>query len=453
MDIRDKKVMVAGLARSGVSSAQLLCERGAKVSLYDMKTDLPTVRGALAGLPVSWHLGEDPQALALDSDLVVISPGIPVQSPWIEAAQKAGVGVIGELELGYLLSQGTMVAITGTNGKTTTTALTGEIFRNAGRLAYVVGNIGTPITGAAAISKPEDMMIVEVSSFQLETIERFRPVVSAVLNISEDHLNRHGTMDEYIRLKKRIFENQRSGDYVVLNWDDPITRAMAGDALCTPVYFSLTEQPPLGTWVQDGQICFGNMAEGTQRNICFTQDVAIPGSHNLQNALAAAAIAMVLDIPAPVIRQTLRSFAGVEHRIEFVREVGGVRYINDSKGTNTDASIKAVQAMTAPTVLIAGGYDKATDFTPFAQAIVSGTISHVVLIGDTAPQIQMALQKLGYESMHLAHTMEEAVLLSAQLAQEGGNVLLSPACASFGMFEDYEHRGRVFKEIVQGLSK
>ena len=450
MDMQGKKVLVAGLARSGIAAARLLCGRGAKVVLYDQKTDMPKVREALADLPLEWHLGEDPLALALACDLVVISPGIPSESAWIVQAREKGKTVIGELELGFDLALGTTVAITGTNGKTTTTSLVGEMFANAGKLTHIVGNIGNPITSVVEDTHAEDVLVVEVSSFQLETIETFRPAVSAVLNITEDHLNRHGTMEEYIRLKERIFENQRAGDCLVLNWDDPTVKAMAGRAQCDVLYFSTKEIPPAGAWVQDGQIFIGSKKDS--KALCRVDEVGIPGPHNLQNAACAAAIAMVSKIPPVVVRHTLRTFAGVEHRLEFVRELEGVRYVNDSKGTNVDSSVKAVETMNSPTVLIAGGYDKHTDFVPFAAAIVRGMIERVVLIGETADQIEAALKTCGYAATLRAHTMKEAVETARAACAEGSNVLLSPACASFDMYEDYEARGRDFKAIVMDLA-
>ncbi len=451
MDFQDKRVLIAGLARSGLAAARLLCGHGAKVLLYDQKMEMPAAQEAMNDLPVEWHLGDEPLALALSCDLTVLSPGIPVQSAWIVDAKARGKEIIGEMELGYLMSRGTLIAITGTNGKTTTTSLVGELFKNAGKLTHVVGNIGNPITSVADDTHPDDVIVVEVSSFQLETIESFRPTVSAVLNITEDHLNRHGTMQEYIRLKARIFENQRAGDFVVLNWDDATVRAMAKQAVCKAIFFSAKEIPPIGAWVEDGKIFYGSRGDDNVRALCDVTDVRIPGAHNLQNALCASAIAMALNVPPPVVRHTLRTFAGVEHRIETVRELSGVKYINDSKGTNVDSSVKAVEAMDRPTVLIAGGYDKHTDFSPFAAAIAAGKIQRVVLLGETADQIEAALLKCGYEAVLRAHTMKEAVESARAEAVEGGAVLLSPACASFDMYEDYEARGRDFKRIVAEL--
>jgi UDP-N-acetylmuramoylalanine--D-glutamate ligase len=326
----------------------------------------------------------------------------------------------------------------------------GEIFKNAGRRTFVVGNIGTPYSGAAGEMKPGDVTVCEISSFMMETSRDFHPAICAVLNISEDHLNRHGTMEKYISLKERIFEKCTGDDVVVLNWDDPITKEMASRVKCKVAWFSSRNPVPFGAFVQSGNIVYGTPQDN--KIVCAADEVYIPGEHNLKNALAATAMAMAAGIPAPVIRHTLRSFKGVEHRIEFVRELDGVRFINDSKGTNVDSSIQAVRAMNRPTVLILGGYDKHTDFTPLCQEIVKCPISRVVLIGDTAGQCEETLEKVGYHGwVHCGYDFKAAVEKAFELANPGGNVLLSPSCASFDMFKDYEERGRVFKDIVNKL--
>ena len=268
-------------------------------------------------------------------------------------------------------------------------------------------------------------------------------------NITEDHLNRHGTMEEYIRVKERIFENMGQGDYAVLNLDDPIVRGMAERIPCTPAFFSRRQEVETGAYLEGEEVVFS--LNGHKKRVLRADEIRIPGEHNLENALAATALAMLAGVPAPVVRHTLKTFPGVEHRIETVRTVEGVTYINDSKGTNVDASIRAVRAMKVPTVLLAGGYDKHTDFLPLAREILASKIHTVVVLGDTAEQIERALRAVGFESILHAKTFEEAVLLARSCAREGENVLLSPACASFDMFQDYEERGRVFKEIVSRL--
>lgn len=452
MNFEGKKVLVCGMARSGVSAAQCLYELGARVTISDSKAEekLAEALQPLEGMDIRRCLGDQAQPADLESyDLAVTSPGIPLQAPILRAVQAAGVPLIGELELGAQVSRAPLYAVTGTNGKTTTTTLIGEIFRNLGKTTYVVGNIGYPFTACALRCGEEDVAVAEVSSFQLETISTFHPHIAVMCNITEDHLNRHGTMEEYIRVKERIFENMGQGDYAVLNLDDPIVRGMAERIPCTPAFFSRRQEVETGAYLEGEEVVFS--LNGHKKRVLRADEIRIPGEHNLENALAATALAMLAGVPAPVVRHTLKTFPGVEHRIETVRTVEGVTYINDSKGTNVDASIRAVRAMKAPTVLLAGGYDKHTDFLPLAREILASKIHTVVVLGDTAEQIERALRAVGFESILHAKTFEEAVLLARSCAREGENVLLSPACASFDMFQDYEERGRVFKEIVSRL--
>lgn len=452
MNFEGKKVLVCGMARSGVSAAQCLYELGARVTISDSKAEekLAEALQPLEGMDIRRCLGDQAQPADLESyDLAVTSPGIPMQAPILRAVQAAGVPLIGELELGAQVSRAPLYAVTGTNGKTTTTTLIGEIFRNLGKTTYVVGNIGYPFTACALRCGEEDVAVAEVSSFQLETISTFHPHIAVMCNITEDHLNRHGTMEEYIRVKERIFENMGQGDYAVLNLDDPIVRGMAERIPCAPAFFSRRQEVETGAYLEGEEVVFS--LNGHKKRVLRADEIRIPGEHNLENALAATALTMLAGVPAPVVRHTLKTFPGVEHRIETVRTVEGVTYINDSKGTNVDASIRAVRAMKAPTVLLAGGYDKHTDFLPLAREILTSKIHTVVVLGDTAEQIERALRAVGFESILHAKTFEEAVLLARSCAREGENVLLSPACASFDMFQDYEERGRVFKEIVSRL--
>ena len=452
MNFEGKKVLVCGMARSGVSAAQCLYELGARVTISDSKVEekLAEALQPLEGMDIRRCLGDQAQPADLESyDLAVTSPGIPMQAPILRAVQAAGVPLIGELELGAQVSRAPLYAVTGTNGKTTTTTLIGEIFRNLGKTTYVVGNIGYPFTACALQCGEEDVAVAEVSSFQLETISTFHPHIAVMCNITEDHLNRHGTMEEYIRVKERIFENMGQGDYAVLNLDDPIVRGMAERIPCTPAFFSRRQEVETGAYLEGEEVVFS--LNGHKKRVLRADEIRIPGEHNLENALAATALAMLAGVPAPVVRHTLKTVPGVEHRIETVRTVEGVTYIHDSKGTNVDASIRAVRAMKVPTVLLAGGYDKHTDFLPLAREILASKIHTVVVLGDTAEQIERALRAVGFESILHAKTFEEAVLLARSCAKEGENVLLSPACASFDMFQDYEERGRVFKEIVSRL--
>lgn len=449
MELKNKHILVAGMARSGVAAAALLESLGARVAIYDRKTEeeLKEALLPLAGKKIERCLGQEPKAS--DYELIVTSPGIPLTAPLLKEALEAGVPVIGEMELGAVLSPCPYVAITGTNGKSTTVTLLSEIFKNAGYLSYCVGNIGLPVTQVIPELNPVDRLVIEVSSFQLETIRDFHPKVSAILNITEDHLNRHGDMQTYIAMKARIFENQTMDDTVVLNREEPLTAALAEKAPCSVAWFSDKRPVEKGCYVEDGYVVYTDGEN--KRRVVAVDEVCLPGAHNLQNAMAAACMALLMEVPVPVVRHTLRTFQGIEHRIETVRTVNGVTYINDSKGTNVDASIQAVRAMKAPSVLIAGGYDKHTDFLPFAREISASLIHTVVLIGQTAPQIEQALKNVGFASIRHADGFKEAVLLCRDIASPGENVLLSPACASFDMFSDFEERGRIFKQIVEQL--
>ena len=453
MNYQNKRVLVVGMARSGVAAAQLLVKHGAQVIVNDSKSreELGDAVAPLASLPVEWQLGRPAGECLAGIDALVISPGIPDTAPFVLKAKEQDVYVTGELELAYQLAQGEMVAVTGTNGKTTTVSLLGEIFRNAGHVTHVVGNIGYPYSAAALDSRRDDMFVCEVSSFQMETADTFHPKAAALLNITEDHLNRHGTMENYTAMKMRMFRNQTSEDVAVFNADDPALAPLVKQVKSQVMLFSRKKKVACGAYV-DGDMLMVRW-KGAERPVCQVKEIYIPGPHNLENALAATCIATAMDVPAPVIRHTLRTFKGVEHRIEFVRELEGVRYINDSKGTNVDSTIKAIQTMDRPTAIILGGYDKHCDFTPMVkEMLASPCIREVVLIGVTADQIERTCRENGYTRIHRADTLEDAINQCRALAPEGWNVLLSPACASFDMFSDYEARGRIFKELVNKLN-
>ena len=450
-----RRVLIVGMARSGIAAAQLLCAHGARVTVSDAKPEesFGDKLDALRALPVSMRLGEDGVDALQNQELLVISPGVPIDAPIVQAARRLGVPVTGELELASRFLRGSLVAVTGTNGKTTTVTLLGAIFQAAGKICHLAGNIGYPLSAAALESRYDDVTVAEVSSFQLETTDTFHPLTAAVLNVTEDHLNRHGTMEAYTALKRHIFAAQDESNYAVLNYEDPLCRAMAEGLKSRVLYFSRLHEVPQGAFVRDGQIVL--RLNGMEKTVCAAEEIDIPGLHNLENALAAAAIAATRGVPAPVIRHALRTFQGVEHRIEFVRELDGVRYINDSKGTNVDSTIKAVQSMKLPTAIILGGYDKHVSFDALAQEIkATPLIRHCVLIGATAAQIEDALRRAGVESIAHAQTLAQAVATCRKLMQQGeeANVLFSPACASFDMFDDYEQRGRVFKQIVRELT-
>ena len=452
-EVKGKRVMVCGMARSGIAAAKLLCEMGAKVTINDLKAE-SAFDGALSFLHdmnCTFALGEKPDAYIPQQDLLVISPGIPWAKDFVQAALAQGVEVIGELELGARLTRGVLCAITGTNGKTTTTTLVGELLRAAGHTTHVVGNIGYPITATAGMSTDSDMTVAEVSSYQCEGVSAFHPHVGAVLNITEDHLARHGDMQTYIAMKRRIFARQTAEDYAVFNYDDMTCREMAKGLAARVLWFSRREVVERGAYVHNGQIMLN--LNGEAEAVCAANEVFIPGPHNLENALAAVAIAGAMGAPAGGMGDVLRTFRGVEHRIETVRTLDGVTWINDSKGTNVDSTLKAIDTMTRPTVLILGGSDKKTNFDPLAETIVaSGQIAHCVLIGDTAEQIAASLSRAGYTAVTRAgYDFDACIALCREKAAAGGCVLLSPACASFDMFKDYEDRGRIFKEKVMAL--
>ena len=454
MKYEGKKVLVVGMARSGVAAAQLLVKHGAVVTVNDSKTreQLGDVLSPLENLPVQWALGCPAMDVLAEQDVLVISPGIPDSVPFVKKAKADGIYVIGEVELAYQLTPGQMVAVTGTNGKTTTVSLLGEIFANAGKTTHVVGNIGYPYSLAGLSSEQDDMIVCEISSFQMETADTFHPKVAALLNITEDHLNRHGDMATYTAMKMRIFQRQTEEDYAVFNDDDPALRPLIPQVKSHVLLFSRKHEVPEGAFARDGKVVL--RLNGQEKIVCAANEIYIPGPHNLENALAAVCVAGAMGVSTEVLRHTLQTFKGVEHRIEFVRELEGIRYINDSKGTNVDSTIKAVQTMTRPTAIILGGYDKHCDFTPMVkEMLASPMIREAVLIGITADQIQATLLKEGFDvnRIHRAATLEDAVQQCRALAKDGWNVLLSPACASFDMFSDYEARGRIFKEIVAGL--
>lgn len=449
--MKGKRILIVGMAKSGQAAAKRLLPMGAFVYLND-KRNIEQFNGQLDCFDdehVKMCLGVEPEKLLNEVDMVVISPGVPIQSEFIKQAQLMGIEVIGEIELAFRIGCAPVAGITGTNGKTTTTALTGEIFKASGRQTHVVGNIGEPYI-AIENEQPGDMVVAEISSFQLESISTFHAVAAAILNITPDHLNRHGTMEEYIRVKSRIFENQNIGDYAILNYNDPILRTLRINTLPKKMFFSSTERLDEGCFIDNG--CIVLRVEGEQSVLLPVNDMGMPGRHNVENAMAAALIAYLCGVKKDIIADVLHKFKGVEHRLEYVTDISGVRFINDSKGTNPDASIKAVQAMSAPTVLIAGGSDKNSDFVPLIQNF-GKNIKHLVLVGATAPKILEAAESCGYKNTTMVDSFGDAVKTAYCLSKAGENVLLSPACASFDMFSNYEERGKVFKELVWRLKQ
>lgn len=448
MLVTGKKVLVFGSGISGIGAVKLLEDHGAEVVLYDgnESLDQASLREQL-GEKTTIMLGKFPEHLLEELDLVVLSPGVPTDLPVILAMKEHGIQVIGEVELAYAFGKGDVLAITGTNGKTTTTSLLGEIMKCHQEEVFVVGNIGNPYTVAAGQMTERSVAVAEMSSFQLESIETFRPKVSAILNFTPDHLNRHHTMEAYVEAKKQIAKNQTAEDYCVLNYEDERTKAFGEEVKAQVLYFSSAHKLERGIYLDDGKMIYKNPEEEI---VCHVDELQILGIHNYENVMAAVAMAAVYGVPMDTIRKAILAFKGVEHRIEYVTEKAGVVYYNDSKGTNPDAAIKGIQAMNRKTVLIGGGYDKNSEYTEWIQAF-DGKVKQLILIGATREKIAQDAEKCGFHDYVFADTFEEAVLLAAKTAKSGEAVLLSPACASWGMFPNYEVRGEKFKEIVNSL--
>lgn len=452
MDLKNKTVLVAGTGISGIGAAGLLMKTDADLILYDGNTEL-TVEGIQAKLPekkdIKIIIGELTDEIIRALDIAVLSPGIPTDVDFVNRMRNAGVLIWGELELADQFAKGTVLAITGTNGKTTTTTLVGEILENYYSEVHVVGNIGTSYAGAALNTTDNGYVVAETSSFQLETVDEFHPKVSAILNLTPDHLNRHHTMEGYVNAKKNIMKNQTAEDFVILNYDDPLTRAIGETAVPQVIYFSSTQVLENGYYFHDRKIYYAK--DGELEVICSAGGLKILGLHNMENIMAAVAMARCVGVPMEKIRETITTFMGVEHRIEYVTEKQGVSYYNDSKGTNPDAAIKAVQAMVRPTLLIGGGYDKQSAYDEWIEAF-DGKVRYLVLLGETANKIAECARRHGFENIIMTESLEEAIKVCSQKAERGDAVLLSPACASWDMFKSYEERGRMFKEFVHKLA-
>ena len=452
MKFKDKKVLVFGSGISGVSAAALLLQEGAEVVLYDGndRLDAAGIKEQIEGQAkgsVRVVLGAFPEALLSELSLVVMSPGVPTDLPSVNQMRDAGIPIWGEIELAYVLGKGDVLAITGTNGKTTTTALLGAIMKNFRESTFVVGNIGNPYTSVVRETKDDSVIVAEMSSFQLETIETFRPRVSAILNITPDHLNRHHTMEAYIEAKEQIAKNQTEEDVCVLNYEDDATRKFGERVKAQVIYFSSRRRLEKGIYLEDGNIIY---CRENPEKVCHVDELKLLGMHNYENVMAAVAMAAAYHVPMEIIRKTIREFTAVEHRIEFVAEKNGVAYYNDSKGTNPDAAIKGIQAMNRPTFLIGGGYDKDSSYDEWIQSF-DGKVKKLVLLGATKEKINETAKRLGFTDTILADTFEEAVNICVEQAEPGDAVLLSPACASWGMFKNYEERGDKFKELVNQL--
>ncbi len=450
MDFTDKRVLVVGTGVSGVAAIRLLAAQGAKPVVLEgnEKADREQIRAKIPeSITYDLIIGNLPEEVMDTLDLAVLSPGVPTDLPFVIKLQDKKIPVWGEIELAYVCGKGRLAAITGTNGKTTTTALTGAIMREYYDSVFVVGNIGLPYTEYALEMKDSSVTVAEVSSFQLETIHSFRPEVSAILNITPDHLNRHHTMQCYIDTKARIAENQTKDQICVLNYEDSELKKLADKIPADIFWFSSARPLERGIWLDGEDIIYKDTEE---IKICTIHDMQLLGVHNYENVMAAVAITMHMGVPVECIRKAIAEFKAVEHRIEFVREVHGVKYYNDSKGTNPDAAIKAVQAMVTPTVVIGGGYDKQSSYEEWIDSF-GDTVKCLVLLGATADKIEATARKAGFTNIIRVASLEEAVKVSAAQAQSGEAVLLSPACASWDMFKSYEQRGTLFKEYVNQL--
>ena len=446
-----KRVLVIGAARSGLAAVDFLCNHGYSVILTDMSPEADeAVLAHLRQLKVQMIWGEQPDVSALRPDFIVISPGIALTIPPAVAAKEMGIPIINETELAFCSARASFVAITGTNDKTTTTSLLGELLKNEQHQVVVGGNIGLPLVSIAESLGEEDLIVAEMSSFQLETTVTIKPKVALMLNLTPDHLDRHGDMQGYLEAKAKIFANQDEGDYLILNADDAYLAPLAKQARSQVIFFSRQHILKEGVFLRGNTVVFCH--DGKETSICQKEEIAIKGAHNLENAMAAIAAAMVLGVAPERIREVLQTFAGVEHRLEPVRKWHGVLFVNDSKGTNPDSTMKALEAYDEPLILIAGGKNKGSDFSDLAQ-LIARKVKQVILIGQAKEELRAALAACGYEQVVMCDTYEEVVRLAAELAEPGDVVMLSPACASWDMFNSYEERGRLFKKLVNALAE
>ena len=449
VELKNKRVLVVGLGKSGLAAARFLKRRGARVTVSDARPAM-----LIAELPMLLDEGFMVEAGSHGlltfrrQDLIVVSPGVPATVPELVQVRAIGMHVIGEFELGAEFLQGEVIAITGSNGKTTTTTLVGEILKAAGRTTLVGGNIGRPVVELAEESTPETWSVLEVSSFQLETVETFKPRIALVLNITPDHLDRHGSFENYAAAKARITEFQTTDDFLVLNAEDVKTQLVAAKTKAQIYWFSSKRQIKQGAFVHGESIFFVAKEGAKPEPVMPVAEIPLAGAHNIENVLAAVCAARLAGVESAVIRAAVAAFKAVEHRLEFVRELEGVRYYNDSKATNVDATVKAVEAFEGGVWLILGGKDKDSDYATMS-ALLRERVKAVLTIGSAAEKIERQLA--GVVMIERAETIERAVALAHEKASAGDVVLLAPACASFDQFENYEHRGRVFKGLVQGL--
>lgn len=469
MELKGKKVLVAGCGKSGIGAALFLQRENAYPILFDENENLTKEEvqkslaekreylkslkeetGKITDDPIEIHIGKLPENIKGQTELLVLSPGVPADTEFAEDFRKRGIPVWGEIELAFQKERGRVIAITGTNGKTTTTTLVGEIMARHFADSFVVGNIGYPYTDIAGLTTEASVTVGEISSFQLETTEYFHPVVSAILNITPDHLNRHHTMENYIAVKNKITENQGPEDFCILNYDNEYTRKLGEQCPAKVLYFSSGHELENGVCLIGEDICL--MKEGVREKLMNAHEMQLVGICNVENVMAAVLMAEAMRIPREEYLGVIRQFKAVEHRIEFVANVNGVDYYNDSKGTNPDAAIQGIRAMNRPTVLIGGGYDKGSDYDEWIEEF-DGRVKLLVLIGQTKEKIAECARKHDFQDIVFAETFEEAFQTCAEKAEPGEAVLLSPACASWGMFPNYEVRGRIFKELVHKLEE
>ena len=447
MDLQNKKTVVIGMGKSGLAACELLKKLGAKVCVFDENKEMSDSNKERFG-QVPIFLGDLPEEELAELDCAVISPGIPLSKPIARKVRAGNIPIIGEVELAYLMEQGTVIGITGTNGKTTTTALTGDIMKAYKESVYVVGNIGNPYTKEVEKTSKESVTVAEISSFQLETVDTFCPAVSAILNITPDHLDRHGTMENYIETKFLITKNQTENQLCVLNYEDEVLRGHAGALPCRVAFFSSKRPVENGLYQNENH----DIVDAATGEVLMNMSEShILGDRNCENIMAAILMTRELGVPMDIILSAVKAFQAVEHRIEYVCTKNGVEYYNDSKGTNPDAAITGIQSMSRKTVLIGGGYDKGAEYDSWIQAF-EGKVKKLILLGETREKIAATARKLGFEEIEMTDSLEEAVKRAAQIAVPGDAVLLSPACASWDMFKSFEQRGALFKEYANNLS-
>jgi UDP-N-acetylmuramoylalanine--D-glutamate ligase len=447
LELKGKKVLVVGLGKSGLAAALFLRHQGAQVTVSDVRSaealakDIP----ALLEEGIMVEAGGHGLLTFRRQDLIVVSPGVPLDTPELAQVRNFGLPIIGDLELAARFLKGRILAITGSNGKTTTTALAGEILKEAGLHTLVGGNIGVPVVSLIEESTEESWAVLEVSSFQLESTEEFRPAVAVILNITPDHLDRHGSFENYARAKERIFARQQEGDALVLNADNARAAEAASRAASKVYWFSIEHKVRKGAWIEDGYVVYRSAQEAETEQVMPLGKIPLKGEHNVENVLAAVCAARLAGVPTEAIRRAIEKFQAVEHRLEYVATLHGVEFYNDSKATNVDATAKAIAAFSSGIHLILGGKDKGSDYTALSP-LMRERVRAVYTIGSAAEKIESQLR--GVVSMHSCGTLDGAVNAAASAARPGEVVLLAPACSSFDQFENYEHRGRVFKELV-----